>query len=621
MKERNLHTPWGRLALVAALALGGLSSLAAAQSGPRPILGFSGNDGDTPGSNIITAPVYSPADGRLYGFTAGGGESYQYLASFGAVSVPSGRGFSVAPDGSDYASWSLGGAGGWSLTNVVLDAQGRAVTASQNTLRDDSGQPTLASLRVVGVAEDGLVWFDRPSDAIANVSTNVSPRGMLAADDKGNVYFGMGASQVCNATNPDRSLYRRTPDGAIESVVNFCDFTETRGSARSFLKGGAPFINFYSTRDQALYILSMLAAQNGADIYPDIVSGSDRVLGFLVRIGQEALERGNVTADDIEVLRAFKQSETNGVIGLANDGGHSALVEDGDWLYGTGTAILWRVNKTDPANSFAVVHTFPAASSVVEPTNENAGVEPAGGLARGRDGNLYGVTRLDATQVGTNGRAAGAGSLYRVVVGSEPDRSDDRIEFLHYFDAETEGSSPRGVSAGPAANGVQTLYGAVSGGLQGSGGLFSYEIPVPQVAITAFTASETSAVAGDTVRLDWASENAVACTASGDNGGVWEGAQQTSASGVPVTLTQEGDNTFVLECQDDAGESVSASVTVTVTAASEPPPDGDGDGDGNGGGNGDDDDGGGSGGPVGPAALLMLAGFALSRRALRGVLI
>lgn len=580
----------------------------AESSALQTIVRFSGETGTTAGASAWSEPLWNPADGRLYGVTRAGGEQYDYLAYGMSLPVRSGRGYTVVPDGSGYASWSLGSNGGIPLTNAVLDAQGRAVAAGQFARRGDDG-PTIAGFRLFGVQSDGLHWFVRPTEAQMSAAADVSPRGTLARDAKGNIYFGLGSAQNCNATNPDRSLYRLSPAGALDAIVDFCDFSDqVSGTARSYRKGGAPFINFYSQSDQALYILSTLAAQNGAAQYPDIVSGTDTVAGFLVRIRQAALDRGNPGEEDIELLRVFKRSETGGVIGVANDVGRSALVESGEWLYGTGPEMIWRLKKSDPQNSFAVVHRFPSSSAVIADGSAPEGVKPMGGLVRAHDGNIYGVTSLDTSVRLSNGRAAGAGSLYRVVVGQEADRRDDRVEFLHYFNAETEGKEPAGLSAGPASGGKQQLYGAAGSGLDGFGGLFRYEIDVPQVAITQFAVSAPTGVVGESLRLDWQTEHASQCVAGGSNGGIWSGVQQTAAQGVPVTLVQAGANTFSLECEDEAGQKASASLQVQVEEKPGQP--------GNPGSPGES--GGGGGGPVAPGLLGVLA-LGLLRRYQAGI--
>jgi hypothetical protein len=78
----------------------------------------------------------------------------------------------------------------------------------------------------------------------------------------------------------------------------------------------------------------------------------------------------------------------------------------------------------------------------------------------------------------------------------------------------------------------------------------------------------TTVASGGVVHLDWTSENATACTASGG----WSGSQLTSGTAVSSALT--ADTKFTLTC---SGEGTSASQTVSV-AVSAPPASGKGGG-------------------------------------------
>ena len=85
----------------------------------------------------------------------------------------------------------------------------------------------------------------------------------------------------------------------------------------------------------------------------------------------------------------------------------------------------------------------------------------------------------------------------------------------------------------------------------------------PAVVITTFTATPASIPAGASATLNWATNNATACTASGG----WTGSKGTSGSqstGPLATTTA-----FSLNCTGP-GASASASVTVTVAANSAP---------------------------------------------------
>lgn len=623
MKDRTPYLPLGRLAIAAMLAFGAAASQAADATDvlqPRILLRFSGDSGQTPGSVLYAQPVWHAGDQRLYGFTrAGGGEYQAKLFSFGVMPATAGRAFSVAADGTDYTSWSLGATGGTPLTNVVgvtSAGQTQVLAAGQNALRQED-DPTQVAFSLPGLSGNALSLGTPPSVALlaglnpGSNASNVSPRGVMTADDKGNLYFGIGAALFCNAATTERSLYRRTPAGDIQAVVDFCRFADTLpgNSAKSYRKGGAPHFNFYSVADQTLYVLSTLSAQNGRLLYPDVVSGTDVVRGFLVAIPQAALDKAELEESDIRLMKTFTSLESSG-IAVGNDGRRTGLAESGEWLYGTGLQTVWRLKKSDPNGTFAVVHTFPANANT--PLTQDAGVEPFGDLLLAGDGNLYGVTSKDATQ-------AGGGSLYRIVIGKAEDRSDDRIEFLHYFDAATEGSQPTGLSAGPIADGRQTLFGGMGLGLDGFGGLFAVDIAVPQpVVIKAFTASADRATVGDVLRLNWSTEHAVSCTAGGDNGNAWHGTQSQEGSDVAVTLTQAGDNTFALSCVDKDGGSASSTVQVAVAAqqdggttpGGETPP-----------ASGGESSSGGGGGPVAPLSLLALVSLAAWRRTFRSLLI
>lgn len=83
------------------------------------------------------------------------------------------------------------------------------------------------------------------------------------------------------------------------------------------------------------------------------------------------------------------------------------------------------------------------------------------------------------------------------------------------------------------------------------------------VAITGFSASPTSFVAGQSTTLSWSSQNATACSGSGGFG-TWPGSLTTSGS-TTVTTSAPGSYTFTLTCSGDVGDPVSQSRTVTVT--------------------------------------------------------
>jgi hypothetical protein len=561
---------------------------------PEVLFSFTGADGGHPGATAFTAPVWNAQEQRLYGVTRGGGTTYKILRFGFEFDMTSGRAYGFDPDGTGFQSWTLGGVMGDPLTNLALDSAGRVVAGGQTTVRDPAATAAnVSGFRMFGIKEDAVAPFDEPSQVL--LDRGLSPRGAMAADDAGNVYFGADVSYFCNATQSDKWLYRRTAAGAIEGVVNFCDFTDKLKTSWSFRKGGVPQVLAYSKSDGALYIVSSLSANNDATFYPDLVTGTEKVNGFLVRIGKAALAKTQLAEDDIEVLHVFKSDV--GLPSSATDGAHTALVEDGDWLYGTGPSMLWRLRKSDPDASFAVVHAF-ASNVISEPLEDDAGISPMGDLVRALDGNIYGTTMSDGTRLNATGnRAGGYGSLFRVAVGTAADRSDDRIEFLHYFDADADGSIPVGLAAGPVEAGKQWLFGATQGGLADNGGVYRVGIDVPEVVITRFAAASSSLKTGQAPTLSWTSEQASACTAGGD----WSGDKGAQGEETLPAIATAGTYTYTLQCAGPTGESTVAEAVVTVEADDTGSGGDGGANDGNGGGSS-----GGGGGPLGWELLLAL---------------
>lgn len=103
------------------------------------------------------------------------------------------------------------------------------------------------------------------------------------------------------------------------------------------------------------------------------------------------------------------------------------------------------------------------------------------------------------------------------------------------------------------------------GGGGGGGGSSTPETPPQNVTIT-FTISATQINLGQSVTLNWSSQNATSCTASGD----WSGNKPTSGS---ETLTPDsaGQKTYTLTCSSSSGQSASSSVSTNVVVPNDPP--------------------------------------------------
>lgn len=572
------------------LALHGAHAQTAATPSFKPTVlhRFTANDAAKPG----TLPEYPPIvgrDGMLYGTTRTGGPSLTFVLSQGLV-------YKVDPSGGTPFSSQLFGNISISNTNLVLASDGTifggTTTSNVNNTLPFGSTPAAFTIKNGTPA----LWF-QPSRGV---------RGQISLDDANNLYVGSGDSVTeCSATLR-MPLMRLNADGTETKVLDFCNFATGTGLAQLQPKGGLPVATVWSKADQALYVMTSVAARGVFDA-TNSADNAGRAVGTLVRISKAALDTGAagggaIPADQVQLLHTFLR-ERDGEPTAAG-GRLNGMVEAGEWLYGTtfsnpptagsqhselygGT--VWRVKKTDPA-SFAVVHRFRStATQAHDDTAQADGTTPYGTLVLAADGNIYGTTSRDGRTINvTRGTrtAVGAGTLFRIVPGTQANRSDDKLEILHRFDLATEGGRPVGLSAGPVKAGVQRLYGANSYGgsgetvttaslsLTGAGTVFAVDIPLPTAAFTtAFSASATTAKVGDRITLSWATSNTARCTASGDNGSLFSGAQQTTASALPLTaaLSKVGANTFILSC-DSLNDGPAIQQTVTVTVEALPPP-------------------------------------------------
>ena len=485
-----------------------------------------------------------------------------------------------------------------------------------------------------------VVFSIKDGKAVALPAPSFKPLGSMALDTAGNLYMGSGESaSACGVNTTANILWRMNADRSYSKVVDFCQYEQQQGNKQLHPKGGAPVASVWSSKDQALYVLTGVSADGVVDstLTTDY---QGRSVGTLVKLSKAAIEegvagKGALDSSKVELLHTFMR---------ARDGEPTAkgarvvgMVEVGEWLYGTtqfnaptaGNAMdnryggtIWRVKKSDP-KSFAVVHYFRGAGTVgLDGTAQADGSAPSGPLVLAADGNIYGTTATDGSTMNTPktglGTPYGAGTLYRIKVGATADHADDSYEVLHRFDMGSEGGSLTGLSAGAVAGGVQKLYGAANVGgdgqpvtttatAPGNGTIFSFDVPLPTASFSeALTASVDTAAVGSSIHLSWSTTQASSCTASG----AWSGAQQTSGSKVPVVLAVEGENSFSLTCssQND-GQPVTSKVTVQATAVTQP-------GTGSGGSTetGNSSNGGGGGGPLSAWLLAPLAALAWARR-------
>lgn len=580
------------------------------------LIALTGSTGPAVGVRPFYAPQWSAAEKKLVGTTRSGAALINGLftqgVSYSLDPLAQNKGYTASP---------LGEPIGFSITNLVELPGGRLFGASSHAApAPGSYSPTRAAFTLGGGTA-------RVEPVAIDMAT--SPRGQMSIDPAGRVYLG-GSQGVCSPTTPSSFLIRREADGSLSNLFSFCDPSvwSNPSSGARFSKGGVPGLTLWSDTDQALYGVSSFTTRLGAPY--EGVPSNDTAGGALVRIAGQALNKEKLVADDIEVLHFFAR-DRDGIIGVS-DTGTLALAEDGEWLYGTTTlntaasqGRVWRMHKSDP-DSFAIAVNFaPDLSVAHEPRQIGVPAVPRGQLVRAADGNLYGVASRDSRQVNFVGanrlQPVGAGLVYRIVPGAAADRADDRLEIVHYFDPETSGAVPVGLTAGPVVEGKQLLFGATEFGgapgnacyaatsavagdstCTGNGTIFQLSVPLPPVTVDSFLGNGGASVtlaAGSRLTLEWNSTGAANCTAAG----AWSGSKQASGTEALGPLAA-GKHDYTLSCISDAGVvSAVKSVSVTVTA---PVDSGSGENPGGGGG---------GGGPILPSALLLLA-LASARRAM-----
>lgn len=587
----------------AALALCGAVSLTHATGGdftPNVIVDFTGAAGEFRGMRAEAPPLLAD-DGRLYGVTFDSGEP-----GAGDYSViTQGVYYSLDPDAQapDYQYQLLGSAIGSPLSTVVARGSGSLLVGSSRAVDVDgissSGQVgwngigALAELNgEVPLQAERIVVPEDFADADA---ADMKVRGQMAVDGDDNVYFPSGGR-----------LWRLSADNTLDVLTELRSERfqrEGSGNADYYVFGREVVALVWSESDQALYGMTSggSAASAGGD--PAEVDAGDPS-GTVFRIDADQLSGGDTT--DPALLYTFSYSLHGNP--SVSDQGFTGLVEDGDWLYGTTVRLAWRMKKDDP-NSYTVLHRF-----------ENTdGAQPRGAMVRAADGNIYGTTEFDFSD--SDGK--GPGTLYRIVTGQAEDRGDDTLEFLHTFDAGTEGSAPMGLSLGNIqvmGDGSQTqrLFGVTQGGgANGQGGIFSVAVPLEAPAISAFSVTPATVTVGDgrAPALSWTTTGLYADGAcaidAGDSADYAALVDDTRAARGGLALAEPGQHgtvTFTLECTAADGKTtVDGTTTLTVARNDE----GAGEGDGN------ESAGGGSsggGGAAGALLLGLLASVGLVRR-------
>ncbi|MGO3741143.1 hypothetical protein [Kerstersia sp.] len=482
-----------------------------------------------------------------------------------------------------YQQWAVPTGIGWTNTDYTELGSGRFLANALPPPMGSKGDPQLV------VLEKGQLspWLPTGTDTYSGPN---SATGQFARDPDGNIYLGESIA-MGSTTNRSYSypLIRINADGSREVIVDFASFLDP--DSKAYIKGGAPTQLFWSTLDDSLYIGSLITIATASMHYPG-VAPTETVTSVLSRISGTALRRGNIQADDIEVLHYFLKG-SEGTIATNSSERLYSIVEDGDWLYGNallgaGGSGLWRLNRKTPENGVGIILLTSVLDAVHgtdgSPPNLNGG--PSGNnlglLAKALDGNIYGTTLKDASVTSANSRgiisAQGKGLLYRLVPGTLPDRSDDKLEWVRYFNDDATSHTPYGLRAGPVIGNQQWLLGVTKDGTPATdcgtvcqaGALYALKITLPEVVFTqALQTDKTRYIIGDQPIISWATTGTQQCEA----GGGWSGAQLTKDRIQLPALQAAGNVQYILTCTGPTGSKISeTNITVTASDITQPVP-------------------------------------------------
>lgn len=597
------------------IALGAAAQEQAAQ--PHAIVVFSGvsfdgsaDPGDKPGRWVRVTPTLG-ADGKLHGMTSG--------SSFHKDS----RWFTVAADGQGYTVRQPDA--------VIATLAGPLVSTGQGSAGKLFGSTgTVAFEMVPGQAAVKL----EPATPAGEPLKISSLSSAMAAGADGSVFFGGRTG----SSNPQ--VWRRLADGGFELVADFGrpEYVVSKEPipgikmVDKYLKGDNTIALAWSEADQALYGVTEDVTSTGKNGDAQTVPG-DRPAGTIYRIKASGFKADG--SSPIEILHTFAASRDGAAKALSYRA--PALLEVGEWLYGTTTAgtkvgnitdkqdgRIWRMRKdcvsTAERNCLEIVYRFDTAGVL---TVANGGALPLGPLVYAADGNVYGTTfqgGKDATS-----EKNGQGTLFRIANPTAAKLDEVAFTQIHAFDVASTGSRPSGLSLATKANGKQTLvgvtefggsatdtYDAASNESTGLGTMFAFDVALPAAVITRFEATGGQNIKvdeGGKVTLAWATSGASVCEAGGD----WSGAQQAEGSAEVGPLAYRAEPyRYTLVCQSaDGAVSQEQAVTVSVQQKAVTPEPGETGNEGN-------ESKSGGGGSL-PWQALVLLPLAMLRRRIRSV--
>lgn len=454
--------------------------------------------------------------------------------------------WSVKTDGTDFSildnpnKFSSG-----AMNEFAINSQGLFFNGALPTDQNDTAQGSCPYVYHV-IPEGGTVGVPHykygfiykfnaqtPPEKLAASEANLCPRAM-AVDKQAWIYFI--SKPTDSADGIAEALYKMPSDGSAAPTL-LHTFTSVNGDG----------LNPFASREKprGIYL-----SNDGQSLYGLNGGGGDNGKGYVWRINLDGSGFEKIFHNSNDANTSFLLGST------ASNAQMPPFIEVNGYLYGTGNfgesgppanrGGIWRI-KTD-GTEFTKLFSFVPASS---------GRYPAGTMALGGDGNIYG-TAFDGTST------AAGGTIYRInptqITGAN---SGVEIVYVMQRDDSIDGIRLYGLINGRDGK----LYGvnaAVSTTLGGRVYALDIGYTPSSPVINSFVSSpnevEWIGSAQSVATLSWDVSNASVCTASG----AWSGNKTTSGS-EQVVPAQLGDNIYTLTCDSGSGlEDAISAQSVTV---------------------------------------------------------
>ncbi len=397
------------------------------------------------------------SDGNLYGTTSGGGTN----GGNGTV-------FSLSNGVTTVLYEFTGGADGRSPNTGLVEGTNGLYYGT--TKAGGIGGGTIFTISTNGIL-DTLYSFS----PFIKTSDGNHPQAGLVLAGNGNYY---GTTELGGSDNLG-TIYQITPTGAYAQIYSFSGGTNGQSPIAALVQGadGGLYGTTYNggaNNDGTVFRMTT----NGAWALLHAFAGSDGVNPTGLVQGTNGLLYGTTASGGLNSAGTAFQLMTNGTFtnlhsfNTSVDGGNPT----GPLVFGP-TGLMYGTLESGGANSFGTLFSMSTAGAVVNLysfTGDNDGATPAGGLALGGDGNLYGTAEIGGAGFNTGG----GGTVFQISpIGT-------MFTVVEIFPGVNDGATPSALVLG--SNNI--FYGtSQSGGTNGQGNVFRVGTNAPFTNLYSFT--------------------------------------------------------------------------------------------------------------------------------------